>query len=432
MDKFIVDGGYRLRGEIRTSGSKNSALPILAATILSDGECVIHRVPRLKDVETMVEILRDLGVQVDWDEKGTVTTRVRDASQVKARYELVRTMRASFCVLGPLVARRGKAVVSLPGGCVIGVRPVDLHLKGLAALGATVTSDAGYVVAESPRLQGTDMFLGGSFGSSVTGTANIVMAASLARGTTVIENAACEPEVADLADFLNRMGARIQGAGTHRVVIEGVERLQGAETTVIPDRVEAGTYMIAAAATGGDVMVLDCRADHLGALIDKLREAGCGIERHSDRVRINGPRRCRSVHLTTLPYPGFPTDLQAQMMAMMATADGISVVTERIYPDRFMHVAELNRMGASIFKEGPSAVIHGVSELHGAPVMASDLRASAALVIAALGARGKTEISRVYHIDRGYERIDLKLAGLGARMDRLEDVRLVPVAPEGD
>ncbi len=423
MDKFVVEGGIPLRGEIRVSGSKNSCLPILAATILSDGECVIHRVPRLRDVETMVDILRDLGVDAQWEGEGTLRTIVRDASKVKAPYERVRTMRASFCVLGPLVARRGKAVVSLPGGCVIGVRPVDLHLKGLKALGAEVVSEAGYVMAESPKLTGRELFLGGAFGSSVTGTANVMMAATLAKGTTVIENAACEPELADLGDFLTRMGAKIHGAGTHRVVIEGVEKLHGAETTVIPDRIETGTYMVAAAATVGDVRIRDCRPDHLGALIDKLGEAGIAVEHDANSVRVIGPKRYRAVHVTTLPYPAFPTDLQAQMMALLATADGISVITERIYPDRFMHVPELIRMGADIIKEGPNALIHGIPELHGAPVMASDLRASAALVIAALSARGTTDVLRVYHIDRGYERIDIKLAGLGARIQRAEDVR---------
>lgn len=423
MDKFLIDGGVPLKGEIRVSGSKNSALPILAATILSDGECVIHRVPRLKDIHSMIDILRDLGVDATWRDTNTLVTKVTDLTRIKARYELVRTMRASFCVLGPLVARRQKAIVSLPGGCVIGVRPVDLHLKGLRSLGATVTAEAGYVIAECPRLQGEEIFLGGAFGSSVTGTANIMMAATLAKGTTVIENSACEPELADLGEFLNKMGANITGAGTHRVVIQGVDRLHGAETSVIPDRIEAGTYMIAAAATLGDLRIRDCRPDHLGAAIDKLREAGCLIEHNRDSVRVAAPQRCKAVHVTTLPYPAFPTDLQAQMMAAMATSDGISVITERIYPDRFMHVAELNRMGADIIKEGPNALIHGIDELHGAPVMASDLRASAALVIAGLCARGQSEILRIYHIDRGYEQIDVKLNAVGARIQRVEDTR---------
>ncbi|MCX5676306.1 MAG: UDP-N-acetylglucosamine 1-carboxyvinyltransferase, partial [Planctomycetota bacterium] len=331
------------------------------------------------------------------------------------------TMRAGICVLGPLVARRGKAEVSLPGGCAIGDRPVDLHLKGLRALGARLDVRHGYVVGASKRLRGAEMYLGGPFGSSVTGTANVLMAAVLARGTTVIDCAACEPEVQDLARLLVKMGADIQGIGSPRLLIEGVERLSGAEHTVIPDRIEAGTFLVAAAATGGDVTVEGARWNDLFSLVHLLREAGAEVEHFDDTVHIRAPRRLRSVDVTTLPFPGFPTDLQAQTMAMLTVADGISVVTEKIYPDRFRHVAELTRMGAAIRKEGPAAVVHGPQKLSGAHVMASDLRASAALVIAALVAEGKTVIHRVYHLDRGYERLEKKLNRLGARIRRIKE-----------
>lgn len=418
---MIVEGGHRLEGEVAVSGSKNSALPILVATLLTRDECVIHNVPYLDDVDTIMEILRCLGVDITRREDGAVVSRVSNEDSVMAPYELVRKMRASVCVLGPLLARRKKARVSLPGGCVIGVRPIDLHLKGFAALGANIRIEHGYVEAESKELRGAEIFLGGPFGSSVLGTANVMTAAVLAQGTTVIEQAACEPEVQDLAHFLMQMGARISGAGTHHLVIEGVSELHGAEYTIIPDRIEAGTWMAAAAITQGDVVVRECRLDHLSAVIDKLKEIGVELQKgDKDRIRVIGRRRLRAAEITTFPYPGFPTDLQAQFLALSCLAEGISVVTEKIYPDRFMHVAELNRMGAKIHKEGPTAIIEGVDFLSGAPVMASDLRASAALVLAGLVARGSTAIDRIYHLDRGYEGLEEKLRQLGARVRRAQ------------
>lgn len=430
MDKFVIEGGHRLEGRVKVSGSKNAALPILAATLLTDKKCVIKGIPHLRDVDTIIEILRGLGVSVNRRPNGDIETQVKDESSCKAPYELVSTMRASVCVLGPLLAKRRRAEVSLPGGCVIGVRPIDLHLKGLKALGATIEIEHGYVVAKATRLRGTDMFLGGAFGSTVTGTANILMAAVLAEGRTIIENAACEPEVQDLCDFLVKMGANIKGIGTHRLIIEGVPRLGGAEHEIIPDRIEAGTLMVAAAITQGDVTIEGCRPDHLGAVIDKLSEMGVAVAKGETSCRVIGNQRVRPTQITTLPFPGFPTDMQAQCMALLCLADGISVISEKIYPDRFMHVAELNRMGADIRKEGAMAIVHGVDRLSGATVMASDLRASAALVLAGLAAKGTTEVLRIYHIDRGYERIEQKLESLGARIQRRVDKRLVILGDE--
>lgn len=378
----------------------------------------------MRDVQTMMEILRELGVSVERTVEGDIVCEVKDESPSLARYELVRQMRASFCVLGPLLAKRGQAKVSQPGGCTIGVRPVDLHVKGLTALGAHFEREQGYLVGKAQRLTGATMFLGGQFGSTVTGTANVLMAATLAEGRTEIENAACEPEVEDLARFLVQMGAHIQGAGSHRIVVDGVNSLRGTEYRVMPDRIEAGSFLLSAAMTHGEMTVEGCRPEHLGAVVDKLEEAGIPIFPNGDSITVKPLRsgaRPKPIQVTTLPYPGFPTDLQAQLMALLANADGISVVTERIYPDRFMHVAELNRMGAEIRKDGPTAIIHGVPTLSGASVMASDLRASAALVLAALAAEGKTEVLRVYHIDRGYYRIEEKLNGLGAKIERQKD-----------
>jgi UDP-N-acetylglucosamine 1-carboxyvinyltransferase len=335
-----------------------------------------------------------------------------------ARYELVSMMRASFCVLGPLLGKRLRAKVSLPGGCVIGVRPVELHLKGLAALGARIVVENGYVNAEADRLRGTDLYLGGTFGSTVTGTANVVMAAVLAEGTTIIDFAACEPEVQELCFLLNKMGARIHGIGSPRLVIEGVQALRGCEYDVIPDRIEAGTFMVAAAVTRGDVTIENVRVDHLGAVIETLRKCGVQVIHTARSVHVRGTGAILPADITTLTYPGFPTDLQAQFMALLTMADGISVIQERIYPDRFMHVAELCRLGARIRKEGSAAVVLGTPRLHGAPVMASDLRASAALVVAGLAAEGTTEVRRIYHIDRGYEQIERRLNALGARVER--------------
>jgi UDP-N-acetylglucosamine 1-carboxyvinyltransferase len=382
----------------------------------------LKNVPNLADIRTMARLLRELGVHVEREEKsGDLILAAENPDKVLAPYKIMRTMRAGICVLGPLVARRGRAEVSLPGGCAIGDRPVDLHLKGLRTLGAKLDIRHGYIKGSCRRLRGAEMYLGGPFGSTVTGTANVLMAAVLARGTTVIECAACEPEVQDLARMLVKMGAIVHGIGSPRLVVEGVDRLSGAEHSVIPDRIEAGTFLVAAAATGGDVSVEGARWNDLFSLVHLLREAGAEVEHFDDTIHIRAPRRLRSVDVTTLPFPGFPTDLQAQTMAMLTVADGISVIIEKIYPDRFMHVAELNRMGAAIRKEGAAAVVHGPRRLSGANVMASDLRASAALVIAGLVAQGKTTLSRIYHLDRGYERLERKMNRLGARIRRVKE-----------
>lgn len=420
MDKFVIDGGFPLRGTVPVYGAKNAALPVMAACLLAEGPSVIRNVPDLRDVNTLLRILEHLGVRHGRD-GDALTLEVTDETNVTAPWELVKEMRASVCVLGPLLARRKRAKVSYPGGCVFGARPIDIHLKGLSALGARVAVEHGYVVAEGDRLRGDEVFLGGAFGPTVLGTANVAMAATLAEGTTVIEQAACEPEVTDLLTFLVAMGARIRGIGTHHLEIEGVESLHGAEHRIIPDRIEAGTFLLAGAITGGEVTVTGVRADHLSAVLDKLREAGASFSRANGAITLHPPRRIHACQLTTMAYPGFPTDLQAQLMALMVLADGISVITEKVYPDRFMHVAELTRLGARIHKEGPHAIVEGVPHLSGAPVMASDLRASAALVLAGLIAQGRTEVHRVYHIDRGYSRIEERLAALGARIRRESD-----------
>ena len=417
MDKIVIEGPTRLRGTVEVSGAKNSALPIMAATLLTDEKCVLKRVPPLRDVNTMIKILRNLGVKVQV-EPGRLVIEPRGYKNYIAPYKYVKEMRASFCVLGPILAKHRKAQVSYPGGCAIGNRPVDLHLKGIRALGADLKIEHGYVVGETRQLKGAHVYLGGAFGSSVLATDNVMMAATLAKGRTVIENAACEPEVVDLADFLNKMGAKIRGAGTHFIEIEGVKKLGGAEAEVIPDRIEAGTFMVAAAITGGDITVKGARFDHLGALVDKLQDSGVTVTRHGKDIRVRVQRQLRPVDITTLPYPGFPTDLQAQMMALMTTINGISVITEKIYPDRYMHVSELARMGAQIKLEGDSAIVKGIKQLSGAPVMASDPRASAALVLAGMAARGRTDVSRVYHLDRGYDKIEKKLSQLGANIHR--------------
>lgn len=417
MDKIVVEGPTRLKGAVEVSGAKNSALPIMAATLLTNERCVIKRVPPLRDVNTMIKILRNLGVKVQFEDSRLVIDPNGYKNYV-APYKYVKEMRASFCVLGPILAKLKCAQVSYPGGCAIGNRPVDLHMKGIRALGADLKIEHGYVIAKARQLKGAHVYLGGAFGSSVLATDNVMMAATLAKGRTVIENAACEPEVVDLAEFLMKMGARIRGAGTHFIEIEGVKKLGGAEYEVIPDRIEAGTFMVAAAITKGDITIKSARYDHLGALIDKLQEAGITITRHGKDIRVRVLRSLKPVDLTTLPYPGFPTDLQAQMMALMSVIDGISVITEKIYPDRYMHVSELARMGAQIKLESDSAIIKGVKGLSGAPVMASDLRASAALVLAAMAAKGRTDISRVYHLDRGYDKIEQKLSQLGANIHR--------------
>lgn len=417
MEKLVVEGGVRLRGTVEISGAKNSCLPIMAATILADERCVIKNVPSLADITTMVRLLKTLGMRVEY-EGDTVVIEPTKERKFIAPYKLVSTMRASVCVLGPLIGKIRQAEVSFPGGCVIGPRPIDLHLKGLTALGAELKIQRGYIIAKAKRLRGATIYLGGHFGSSVLATANTMMAAVFAEGKTIIENAACEPEVQDLADFLIKMGASIKGQGTPRVEVLGVKKLTGAEHSVIPDRIETGTYTIAAAITDGDIIIKGTRLDHLTAVIDKLTEAGVSITHVKGGVRVRRRGGLSPIDVTTLPYPGFPTDMQAQTMALMTMTKGISVITEKIYPERFIHVSELNRMGAEIHLEGSSAIVRGVKQLSGAPVMASDLRASAAMVLAGLAADGRTDISRVYHLDRGYEQIEEKMNTLGARIWR--------------
>lgn len=435
MDSFLVRGGTRLKGKIEISGSKNSALPILAACLLAEGRTTLHGVPRLSDIDSMIKLLGELGCHIhrhDIEGKsavadhpalnGPLDVEVRDESKVEARYDIVKTMRASICVLGPLLAKRGRAVVSIPGGCAIGDRPVDLHVRGLQKLGADFRTEGGNIVGEvRGRLKGTRMYLGGAQGPTVLGTINVMCAAALAEGETVLVGAACEPEVTDCADLLNKMGARIRGHGTPEIRIEGVERLTGAEHRIIPDRIECGTFMIAAAITNGELELKHCNLDHLIAVTDRLEEVGVKVERENGTIFVSSSRRLNPIEMTTQPYPGFPTDLQAQLMALLCMADGMSVITERIFPDRFLHVGELNRMGARIRKEGATAVIQGVKELQGATIMASDLRASAALVLAGLAARGTTKIDRVYHIDRGYEKIEQKLMAVGADIERVAE-----------
>lgn len=421
MDKLIIEGGVPLKGTVEVSGSKNSLLPILAATLLTRDKCVIKNAPDLRDTVSMLKLLRYLGSNYDFKDH-TVTIKPNGATKLEAPYKLVSTMRASFCVLGPLLSRFRKAKVSLPGGCIIGVRPVDLHLKGLSKLGAKILVKEGYVYAETKRLKGSQIYLGGAFGSSVLATGNVMMAATLASGTTVIENAACEPEVVDLARFLNKMGAKIKGEGSPSIEIKGVKELHGAEYEVIPDRIEAATLIMAAAVTRGEVFVRGARADHLMAVLEKLKDVGANLKILKDGILVKKTsRKFKPFDIVTLPYPGFPTDCQAQFMTLMSITEGISVITEKIYPDRFMHVAELNRMGAEIKREGPYAIVHGIKQLSGAPVMASDLRASAGLVLAGLVARGKTEVTRIYHLDRGYERLDFKLKKLGAKIERVRE-----------
>ena len=419
MDSLLIKGGVPLHGEVAISGAKNAVLPIMAATLLTGEPCTIRRVPKLSDVRFMGQILTWLGAKVSV-EGDSVRVQARNIKG-QADYDLVRKMRGSICIMGPLLGRLKKARVSLPGGCVIGARPINLHLKGFAALGAKIRIEGGYVEASSRRLVGSAMFLGGRAGSTVLGTANVMMAAVLAEGVTVIESAACEPEVVDLANFLIAMGAKISGIGSPTITITGVKQLHGAEHEVIPDRIEAATYAIAAAVTDGEITLKGARADHLHAVTDKLREAGVTVERKGANLVVRRNGRLKSSDVTTLPYAGFPTDVQAQMMALMTLAPGISIITERIFESRFMHVSELARLGADVEIEGPSAIVKGGRPLSGAPVMASDLRASAALVIAGLAARGTTQVNRVYHIDRGYENIDGKLRDLGARIQRIEE-----------
>ena len=425
MDKLVVAGSSKLNGEVTVSGSKNACLPILAACLMTDDECIIRGVPELVDITRLSRLMGELGVNVrpDADDPSTMRVQVDNEKNCEARYDLVRQMRASICVMGPLVAKRAKAIVSQPGGCAIGDRPINLHLHGLVSLGAQYEqTGGGNICVRAKRLNGAEIFLGGPFGSSVLATANVMSAACLAKGSTLIESAACEPEIVDLADFLNKMGAKITGQGSPRITIEGVEKLGGAEHTVIPDRIEAGTFMIAGAMSGGEVTVKNCRLDHMLAVVDNLRRIGAKVEKaNGTDVLVRSQGRFEPVDITTQPYPGFPTDLQAQFMALLCLAKGNSVVTDKVFPDRFLHVGELGRMGAQLRKQGPAVVISGVKELVGAPVMASDLRASAALVLAGIVAEGTTEIHRVYHIDRGYQRIEEKLNALGADIQRLPE-----------
>ena len=463
---FVIRGGKPLAGRVRVEGAKNSALPIMAAALLADGQTVLHDVPNLVDVTTLAELLRTLGMKIERRPDCSLSMEVIDQRPVIADYELVRKMRASFCVLGPLLARRGRACVSLPGGCNIGDRPIELHLKGLRALGADIRVERGYVVAEVKRLHGNRIYLGGPFGSTVTGTCNVLSAAVLAEGETIIEAAACEPEVIDLGNLLNAMGAKIEGLGTPFLRIEGVERLTGVKHRIIPDRIEAATLMVAAAITGGCVELENVNLNHLTAVVEKLREIGVRIDLADESptplerlnaidslieslesdaeiaplndppsevsttaevfhehpvLRIDAPLELKSVDATALPYPGLPTDVQAQFMALLCLANGISVVTDKVFPDRFLHAAEMVRLGATIRREGPSAIISGVRQLSGACVMASDLRASAALVLAGLAAEGETVVKRIYHLDRGYEHLERKLNYLGADISRIED-----------
>jgi UDP-N-acetylglucosamine 1-carboxyvinyltransferase len=432
MDVFQIQGPVRLEGELTVNGSKNAALPIMAAALLAEGKSHLFDVPDLADITVFQQLLDQLGCPVERSEDHRLTIDATHVDRPFGDYEIVRKMRASICILGPLLARCRRVEVSMPGGCAIGDRPVDIHLRGLRALGAQIHLKAGYIVAEAPQgLVGGEIFLGGPFGSTVLGTANVMMAAALARGRTVIESAACEPEVADLARCLNSMGAKISGIGSPHLVIDGVDHLRPMHHAMIPDRIEAGTFMVAAAVTGGRLTVRNCQMEHLMAVVDKLREIGVTVEAHGDgcTVALEGP--IRPADITTLPYPGFPTDLQAQFMVLLALAEGNSLIVEKIFPDRFMHVAELNRMAANLRKEGPAVLVGGVPRLIAAPVMASDLRASAALVLAGMAAEGTTTVNRVYHIDRGYEKIEEKLNSVGAQIVR-ENPTAKVASREGD
>jgi UDP-N-acetylglucosamine 1-carboxyvinyltransferase len=416
MDKFVI---YKssLEGEVNIGGSKNACLPIMAATLLTDEECKIFNVPDLSDVRTMIKILEVLGKDVAF-EGGVLSIKTKKSKKYVAPYRLVRTMRASFCVLGPLLSKRKKAKVSLPGGCVIGPRPVDLHIKGLKSLGANIRVEKGYCVAEAKNLYGTHIFLGGHFGSSVLATANILMASTLAKGQTIIEYSACEPEIGDLALFLKGMGADIEGEGTPLIKVRGVKKLSGTEFKIIPDRIEAGTFLAASLATGSSLVIKNAQPLHLTSLIETARLMGAEVKMNNNDIYVKSSAKINPTNITILPYPGFPTDLQAQFMVPLSLASGTSLVTEKVFPDRFMHVAELNRMGARIFRNGPYVIIEGVKRIYGAEVMASDLRAAAALVIAGLAAEGKTEVLRVYHLDRGYCKLEEKLRKLGAKIMR--------------
>ncbi|MHC4455973.1 MAG: UDP-N-acetylglucosamine 1-carboxyvinyltransferase [Planctomycetota bacterium] len=419
MDIFRIEGPVRLTGSVSVNGSKNASLPVMAAAILAAGKSVIKNVPYLSDISVFSRLLTGLGCRVAREQNGDLGIDSTAIDNPVGEYEIVRRMRASICILGPLLARCRRAQVSMPGGCAIGDRPVNLHLHGMRQLGAKIHIHNGYIVAEAPKgLKATEIFMGGPFGSTVLGTANVLMAAAVAKGKTVIESAACEPEIAHLADCLNKMGARITGIGSPRLTIEGVEQLRPAEFEVIPDRIEAGTFMVAAAVTTGQLQLHNCRLEDMMAVVDKLRNIGVAVESADNGCVVARNSSIKPANITTQPYPGFPTDLQAQFMALLSLADGNSVVVEKVFPDRFMHVAELNRMAANLRKEGPAVIVSGVKKLVAAPVMASDLRASAALVLAGLAAEGTTTIQRVYHIDRGYDKIEKRLNPLGAKITR--------------
>jgi len=420
MDKLEIWGGKRLEGKVKLSGSKNAVLPIMAASLLTDEVCIIENVPRLLDVYTMIKILKVLGKDIDF-QGSRLTIRARSNKSFVAPYRLVRIMRASFCVLGPLLAKRKKAKVSLPGGCVIGIRPVDLHIKGLEALGADIKISEGYCYATTSSLAGREVFLGGPFGPSVLSTANIMMAASLARGQTTIDFAACEPEIMDLGLVLKKMGADIQGQGTPQIIVRGRKRLEGFRHEVVSDRIEAGTFMVFALVTNGSVTIEGASASHLGAVIHVLKNIGQKVRIKDGKMYVKRRKNIHPTNITTLPFPGFPTDLQAQFMVLLSKAKGISTITEKVYPDRFMHVPELNRMGGRINRFGPVAVVEGINKFSPTDVMASDLRASACLVAAGLSAPGKTTVHRLYHLDRGYENFVEKLEKLGAQIRRAKE-----------
>ncbi|MBN1787392.1 MAG: UDP-N-acetylglucosamine 1-carboxyvinyltransferase [Sedimentisphaerales bacterium] len=418
LDIFKISGPVRLTGEVTISGSKNAALPIIAATILAPGKSTLCGVPNLSDIKVMCQLVENLGCKASID-NGTVTIDSTNIDNPFGDYEIVRKMRASVCILGPLLGRCGKVEVSMPGGCAIGYRPVDIHLRGLRELGAKIELKNGYIVAHANGgLKGANIFLGGPFGSSVLATANVLSASVLAKGKTIIDSAACEPEITDLAKCLKKMGAKISGIGSPQLTIKGVKKLKPIEHTVIPDRIEAGTFLAAAAITKGNLKLKNSRVDHLMAVIDKLRSMNVTVEQTKDGCEVVSNSLSKPTDITTLPYPGFPTDLQAQFMACLCLAKGNSVISEKIFPDRFMHVSELSRMAANLRKEGPHVIVSGVEKLIAAPVMASDLRASAALVLAALAAQGETIVNRVYHIDRGYEKIEEKLNACGAKIER--------------
>jgi len=421
MDMLVIRGGRALQGRVRVSGAKNAALPIMAACLAVPGKTTLQGIPELRDISSMKDLLIQLGMLVVRSESGELILESTQSQQSVADYNLVRKMRASVCVLGPLLASRGEACVSLPGGCNIGHRPIDLHLKGLAALGAEIEIRNGYVIAKATKLTGTRIFLGGAMGSTVTGTCNILTAAVLATGTTIIESAACEPEVIDLGKFLIACGAKIEGLGTPCITVDGVEHLHPVEYEIIPDRIEAATWMIAAAITQGDVTIENMIPEHLSAFLDKLTQLGVLCQTNSNSIRVAGVSQIQAGDIVALAYPGIPTDIQAQLTAMLCLADGMSVVTDRVFPERFMYASELVRMGAKIRREANSVIIQGVNSLSGTSVMASDLRASAALVIAALAAEGETTIRRIYHLDRGYEKLTEKLTAIGADVQRMQD-----------